>query len=76
MPKRCYGTRRLRVALRKKCYHIGRQRLRADRLQCLQALQPKAFTPRITDYTHGQRGTPNHLLDQPKPTQANQVWVQ
>jgi transposase InsO family protein len=25
--------------------------------------------------THGLRCAPNRLLDQPKPTQANQVWV-
>ena len=37
--------------------------------------QPKAFTPRTTDSTHGLRCAPNRLLNQPKPTQANQVWV-
>jgi transposase InsO family protein len=74
--KRCYGTRRLRVALRRKGYHVGRQRLRAAmRRRCLQALQPKAYTPRTTDSTHGLRCAPNRLLNQPKPTQANQVWV-
>ena len=41
----------------------------------LQALQPKAFTPRTTDSTHGLRCAPNRLLDQRKPTQANHVWV-
>lgn len=41
----------------------------------LHALQPKAFTPRTTDSTHGLRCAPNRLLDQPKPTQANRVWV-
>jgi len=73
--KRCYGTRRLRVALRKKGYHVGRQRLRAAmRQRCLQALQPKAYPPRTTDSPHGLRCAPNRLLNQPKPTQANQVW--
>ena len=38
-------------------------------------MQPKAFTPRTTDSTHGLRCAPNRLLDQPKPTQANRVWV-
>lgn len=67
--KRCYGTRRLRVALRKKGYHIGRQRLHtAMRRRCLQALQPKAYTPRTTDSTHGLRCAPHRLIDQPKPT--------
>ena len=74
--KRRYGTRRLQVALCRKGYRIGRQRLRtAMRRRGLHALQPKAFTPRTTDSTHGLRCAPNRLLNQPKPTQANQVWV-
>lgn len=74
--KRCYGTRWLRVELRRKGYRIGRQRLRgAMRRRGLHALQPKAFTPRTTDSTHGLRYAPNRLLDQPKPTQANRVCV-
>ena len=74
--KRRYGTRRLQVALRQDGHRVGRQRLRvAMRREGLHALQPKAFTPRTTDSTHGLRCAPNRLLDQPKPTQANQVWV-
>ena len=74
--KRRYGTRRLQVALRRKGYRIGRQRLRtAMRRRGLHALQPKAYTPRTTDSTHGLRCAPNRLLDQPKPAQANRVWV-
>ena len=74
--KRCYGTRRLRAELRRKGYRVGRQRLRtAMRRRGLHALQPKAFTPRTTDSTHSLRCAPNRLLDQPKPTQANRVWV-
>ena len=38
------------------------------------ALQPKSFVLRTTDSTHGQHCAPNLLLDQPRPTQANQVW--
>jgi len=34
-----------------------------------------SYTPRTTDSTHGLRCAPNWLLDQPKPMQANQVWV-
>ena len=75
MHKRCYGTRRLQVALRKKGHRVGRQRLRAAmRRRGLHALQPKAYTP-PTDSTNGLRCAPNRLLDQPKPTQANHVWV-
>ncbi|WP_375437575.1 IS3 family transposase [uncultured Hymenobacter sp.] len=74
--KRRYGTRRLQVALHRKGYRVGRQRLRAAmRRRGLRALQPKAITPRTTDSTHGLRCAPNRLLDQPKPTQANRVWV-
>ena len=74
--KRRYGTRRLQVALRQKGYQVGRQRLHtAMRRRALHALQPKAYTPRTTDSTHGLRCAPNRLLDQPKPTQANRVWV-
>ena len=74
--KRCYGTRRLQVARREKGHRVGRQRLRAAmRRRGLRTRQPKAFTPRTTDSTHGLRCAPNRLLDQPKPTQANRVWV-
>jgi len=74
--QRRYDTRRLQVALREKRHRVGRQRLRtAMRRRGLRALQPKIFTPRTTDSTHGLRCAPNHLLDQPKPTRANQVWV-
>ncbi len=74
--KRCYGTRRLRAELHAQGHRVGRQRLRvAMRQHGLRALQPRAYTPRTTDSTHGLRCAPNRLLDQPKPTRANQVWV-
>ena len=74
--KRRYGTRRLRVALREKGHRVGRQALRtALARRGLRALQPKAYTPRTTDSTHGLRCAPNRLLDQPTPTQGNRVWV-
>ena len=74
--QRRYGTRRLQVTLRENGHRVGRQRLRtAMRRRGLHALQPKAYTPRTTDSTHGLRCAPNRLLDQPKPTRANQVWV-
>lgn len=69
---RCYRTRRLRVELRRKGYRVGRQRLRtAMRRRGLHARQPKAFTPRTTDSTHGLRCAPNRLLNQSKPARAN-----
>ena len=74
--KRRYGTRRLQVDLRQKGHRIGRHRLReAMRRRGRRTLQPKAFTPRTTNSTHGLRCAPNRLLNQPKPTQANRVWV-
>jgi transposase InsO family protein len=74
--QRRYGTRRLQVELRALGHRVGRQALRtAMRRHGRKALQPKAFTPRTTDSTHGKRCAPNLLLDQPRPTQANQVWV-
>ena len=73
---RRYGTRRLQVELRELGHRVGRQALRtALRRHGRKALQPKAFTPRTTDSTHGKRCAPNLLLDQPKPNQANRVWV-
>ena len=56
---RRYGTRRLRVALHQEGHWVGR----------------KACTPRTMDPPHGLRCAPNRLLGQPKPTQANRVWV-
>ncbi|GAB3637916.1 hypothetical protein GCM10027422_35060 [Hymenobacter arcticus] len=74
--QRRYGTRRLQVELRALGHRVGRQALRtALRRHGRKALQPKAFTPRTTDSTHGKRCAPNLLLDQPRPTQANRVWV-
>jgi len=74
--KRRYGTRRLRVELQAQGYVVGRQALRsALRRHQRVALQPKSYVPRTTDSTHGQRCAPNRLLDQPRPTQANRVWV-
>ncbi|AWM35203.1 IS3 family transposase [Hymenobacter nivis] len=74
--QRRYGTRRLRVELRGLGHPVGRQAIRTVlRRQARKALQTKAFVPRITDSTHGKRCAPNRLLDQPKPTQANRVWV-
>jgi putative transposase len=55
---------------------VGRLRLRvAMPWRGLHALQPKAYTPRTTEFTHGLGCAPNRLLDQLKPTHTNQVWV-
>ena len=61
---RRYGTRRLQVELRELGHRVGRQALRtALRRHGRKALQPKAFTPRTTDSTHGQRCAPSLLFD-------------
>lgn len=74
--KRRCGTRRLRAEVQAHGYRVGRPRLRtALRRRGLRALQPRAFTPRTTDSTHGLRSAPNRLLDRPRPTQPNRVWV-
>ena len=74
--KRRYGTRRLRVELRELGHRVGRQALRTGlRRHGRKALQPKSFVPRTTDSTHGQRCAPSLLRNQPRPTQANRVWV-
>lgn len=74
--QRRYGTRRLYVALRRKGHRVGRKRLRmAMRRWGLHALQPKAFTLRTTDSTHGLHCAHNRLLHQPKPAQASQIQV-
>jgi len=74
--QRRYGTRRLQVELRELGHRVGRQALRtALRRHGRKALQPKAFTPRTTDATRGQRRAPNRLLDRPRPAQAKRVWV-
>ena len=52
--KRRYGTRRLPVGATPKGHRAGRQHLwAAMRRRGLHALQPKAFTPRTTNATHG-----------------------
>lgn len=74
--QRRYGTRRLRAELRAQGHAVGRQRLRGVLHRYgLRALQPRRFTPRTTDSTHGLRCAPNRLLDQPRPVAANRVWV-
>lgn len=55
----------------KRCY--GTRRLRAE----LQAQDHRVGRQRLRAAMrrHGLRCAPNRLLDQPKPTQANRVWV-
>ena len=74
--KRRYGTRRLRAELHAQGHMVGRHRIRqALRRRELVAVQPRAFVPRTMQSKQGPRVATNHLLEQPAPTKANQVWV-
>jgi putative transposase len=60
---RRYGSRRITAELRDDAV-IGRHRVRRlMREQGLQAIQPRRFVPRTTDSRHGQRMSPNLLLE-------------
>ena len=63
-----------RLSCAKNEYRVGHQRLRtAMRRRGLHALQLKACTLCTTNPTHGLRCAPIRLLNQLKPTHANQV---
>jgi len=60
---RRYGSRRIAAKLRRKVV-IGRHRVRRlMREQSLQAIQPRSYVPRTTNSKHGQRMSPNLLLE-------------
>lgn len=60
---RRYGSRRITAELSRKTV-IGRHRVRRlMREQDLHAIQPRRFVPRTTDSNHGQRMSPNLLLE-------------
>jgi transposase InsO family protein len=60
---RRYGSRRITAELREQTV-IGRHRVqRLMREQGLRAIQPRRFVPRTTDSRHGQRMSPNLLVE-------------
>jgi putative transposase len=60
---RRYGSRRITAELREQTV-IGRHRVRRlMREQGLRAIQPRRFVPRTTDSRHGQRMSPNLLVE-------------
>ena len=60
---RRYGSRRITAELHDQTV-VGRHRVRRlMREQGLQAIQPRRFVPRTTDSRHGQRMSPNLLLE-------------
>lgn len=71
-----YGSRRIKESLKQKGIKIGRRKVvEIMRKEGLRAIQPPKFVPRTTDSKHGKRVSPNLLLDQPKPSKPNCVWV-
>ena len=71
-----YGARRLRADLQEAGYAVGRYRVgKALTRLALKARQPRAFKPRTTFSETGPGLAPNRLLNHPKPTAPDQVWV-
>jgi transposase InsO family protein len=72
-----YGARRIVAALANcKAIKLSRQTVgEIMKEEGLKAIQPRSFVPRTTNSKHGKRVCENLLLNQPKPTQPNQVWV-
>lgn len=71
-----YGSRRIKVSLEQKGIKIGRKKVsEIMKAEGLKAIQPPKFIPRTTDSKHGKRVCDNLLMDKPKPSSPNQVWV-
>ena len=74
--KKRYGSRRIKVAISENGIDISRKTVaKLMKEEELAALQPKSFVPKTTDSKHGKRVAENLLLNQPKPTAPDQVWV-
>lgn len=74
--RRRYGTRRLVGEMKDRGIDVSRDFVRkvlADNQ--LKPIQPRSFVPRTTDSRHTLGYSPNLLLDRPRPTGPNQVWV-
>ncbi|MBC7570038.1 MAG: IS3 family transposase [Spirosoma sp.] len=74
--RRRYGTRRLVGEMKDRGIDVSRDFVRkvlADNQ--LRPIQPRSFVPRTTDSRHTLGYSPNLLLDRPRPTDPNQVWV-
>lgn len=72
-----YGARRIAASLANgKAIKLSRQTVgKLMKEEGLKAIQPRSFVPRTTDSKHGKKVCENLLLNQPRPTQPNQVWV-
>ena len=74
--KKRYGSRRIKAAILEKGIEISRKTVvKLMKEEALTALQPKSFVPKTTDSKHGKRVAENLLLNQPKPTAPDQIWV-
>ena len=74
--RRRYGTRRLVGEMKDRGIGVSRDFVRkvlADNQ--LNPIQPRSFVPRTTDSRHTLGYSPNLLLNRPRPTGPNQVWV-
>jgi len=71
-----YGRPRLWAALRQSGHRHSPKRI--ARLMCalgLRGVQRGRFTPQTTHSRHAQLKAPNRLLNRPRTTARNQVWV-
>lgn len=74
--RRRYGSRRLVSEMKDRGVNVSRDFVRKVLIDNqLRPLQPRSFLPRTTDSRHTMGYSPNLLLDRPRPTSPNQVWV-
>ena len=74
--RRRYGTRRLVREMKDQGISVSRGFVRKVLSNNgLVPIQPRSFVPRTTDSRHALGYSPNLLLDKPRPTGPNQVWV-
>lgn len=74
--RRRYGTRRLVQEMKDRGIGVSRDFVRNVLVNNqLRPIQPRSFVPRTTDSRHTLGYSPNLLLDRPRPTGPNQVWV-
>lgn len=74
--RRRYGSRRLVSEMKDRGVTVSRDFVRKVLIKNqLRPIQPRSFVPRTTDSRHTMGYSPNLLLDRPRPTGPNQVWV-
>ena len=74
--KRCYGSRRLVIALRGLGFVVGRKRVRRLMRQSgMIVARRRAFRPKTTDSTHSNPIAPNRVCRQFRVEVPNKVWA-